>query len=421
MQTNEDIYTQSRLENQLRIYTRTVPSSRVLHLGLFVRHGSQDEDLDTSGIAHFIEHVLFNPRYFSDSLAKVYERLVDHGATYDASTTKEYTRFMLRCLPESLNDALEFLSLLARGPRPSQEAVETERAIVLHEHAMAFSSIKPGDSQILDNTIWGNHSIGLFILGRKQNIERFTVDEIEERIRSYYVPERILLCLVGPVVAQDVEAAAARFLGDWPSTEGDQPVPRVEGKPFVTALPSNAQRIGLQLGYLGVPFGAKERPAMELLASVLGSWKRSPLFEELRQVRKLAYLVHAAPVIYEHGGYLAIYVDCERKDVKTCYTAIQSVLERLRSEGVDTETLERSRSERLVAALDAMEINRQYLQLLGRRLLLDQPFDARSEARTIRGVEGKEIADISEHIFGAGHPAAVGIGMQREELEQLFD
>ena len=328
---------------------------------------------------------------------------------------------MLRCLPESLHDALEFFALLVRSQRPTDEAIAAERAIVLHEHAMAFSTVKPGDSQILDNTIWGNHSIGLFILGRKQNIERFTVAELEERIESYYIPQRMILCLVGPVGAEEVESAAGEFLGDWVAQADDLPVPRVDGQPYLTALPSPAQRVGLQLGYLGVPFGAKERPAMELLASVLGSWKRSPLFEELRQVRKLAYLVHAAPVIYEQGGYLAVSVDCERKDVKSCYEAIHSVLERIRREGVDSETLERSRSERLVAALDAMEINRQYLQLLGRRLLLDQPFDSVSEATSIRSVDAGEIAEVAEQIFGAGPPAAVGVGLQQEELEQLFD
>ena len=421
---HEELHTKSQLANGLRVYVRSTFTSRVVHIGLFVKHGSLHEDHHSNGIAHFIEHVVFNARYFPPKVAAVYERLIASGAYYEATTTKEYTRFTLFCLPESLNDALRFFSLVARPRLPDADAVDTERSVILHEHAMTFASRSPLDAQVLDSCVWGDQSIGLFILGRKENIQRFTQEEVEQRMRRYYVPERALLAMVGPIEAEPALARVRELFGDWARAEEPVPEPQVIVKPQITVLPTQGNRVTLQLGYLGglgVTLGSPYRLPLELLADVLGGSPRSRLFLQLRQVHRLAYLVHTALITYELGGYLGIFINCDRGDLKRCYETVRATFHSLREEGIGEAELGRARSERLVAALDTMEINRQYLYLLGRRALLGEPFDRDSETEQIRRVQVADVRPFCDSLLEDDAPAVVGLGLTADELAELYD
>lgn len=420
VQAREHRYTSHKLQNQLEVHVHSEPTSRVLHLGAFIRHGSQDEDRETSGIAHFIEHVLFNPWYFPADVAEIHERLLASGAYYEYSTSKEFTRLGLRCLPASLDDALEFFSLLVRPRQPQADALETERAIVLHEHAMSIASTHPTDHKILDNTMWGDRSIGLPILGRKENIERFTSEEIMSRMRSYYVPERTLLAMIGPLEAEAVSDRASSLFEDWRPDSEPLPEPTAVAEPGLRPLPTRGNRVTLQIAYPGVGQRSPERPQMEILADLLGGGTRSLLFHQLRQVKKLAYLVHAEPVTYDLGGYIAIYINCDRGAAGECCANVRSVLARLCAEGVRQTEVERAKWTRLVAALDAMEINGQYIKLFGRRALLGQPFSRTSEAENTKTVTGEKVAALADRMFSESRPAAVGMGVGGEELAELF-
>lgn len=417
-----ELHTQSELPSGLRVYLRSDFNSRVLHVGLFVKHGSLHEDRDSSGLAHFIEHVVFNPRYFTPEVTAVYDRLVARGASYEASTTKEYTRFSVFCLPESIHEAVHFLSLLARPQRPSQEAIETERSIVLHERAMTLGSPGPLDTQWLDHAIWGESSLGLFILGREANVRRFTQDDVEERMRAYYVPERMLLGVVGPVAPETLMPRVQQLFGDWSRGQQAIPEPTALAAPRTVALPAQSPRVTLQLGFLGglgVTLGSEHRLPMELLGDVLGIGPRSRLFVQLRQEKKLAYLAHSTVMTYELGGYLGVYINCDRAAFKECYATVRSTIAELCAQGVGAAELERARLERLVAILDSMEVNRKYLNLVGRRALLGLPFDRDSEPGQIHAVTAGQVDAFARDLLADARPAVVGIGLSEEELAEL--
>lgn len=422
---NEDGLKHHRLPNGMRIYLRDQPATRLVHIGMFVHHGSQNEDVQTNGLAHVIEHVLFTPRYFSGSAAALFGRLEQQGASYEAFTSKEYTRVFLKCLPESFGDALAFMSHLAQTRELDPSAVEEERPIILHEHAMNFSSSLSMEKQVLDNAMWGDQSIGLFLLGRKENIQRFTTAEIEARIRSYFAPERALLLIGGPFDAPAAAEEVTRRFADWRG--GDQPVPEPVAVPMAKAiaLPTQSKRVALQLGYLAFPFGSPERCEAELLADILGGGIRSRLFRELRENKKLVYHVQAIPVSYEIGGHLAIAINCDRHDVGACCAAIKGVLASLQEVGTTTAELERAKAERIMGLLDAAESQREYMHLVGRQALLSgpssPPFGIVSEITRVNEVDPDEILQQARRMFVDDGLGAVGFGLEEKEMSALFD
>lgn len=79
--------TKTVLSNGLQIKLRRQTNQRTINLGLFIRHGAVDEDLESNGIAHFIEHVIFNPTHMPEETQTLLNTLMDGGASYEAYTS----------------------------------------------------------------------------------------------------------------------------------------------------------------------------------------------------------------------------------------------------------------------------------------------------------------------------------------------
>lgn len=407
------------LSNGFQVRLKQQTQQRTVNLGLFIAHGAEDEDLDTSGIVHYIEHVLFNPSHMSRQVKELLNTLLGAGAFYEAYTSKEYTRIIITCLPEHLEQALLVLSLLVSCHRVSAEVIEHERPIILHEHAMHFSS-STVLGEMLDNAIWGDRSLGLFVMGRKENISRFTKQELEQRIRLYYAPERTHVVALGPLKIEPFANFATRYFEPWVSMPCTLPDPVVATEPRLIALPTGHTRVDLLIGYPGVPFSSSDRYAMELLADILGGGMKSRLYLELREKRKMVYLVHAYTVSNNSGGHLAIKANCDAAELPQVFATIQQELERVKKDGVSGAELARAKAARETAVLRVLENSSQHLQLLGRYATLNDDFFVDLETHRVEAVQVDDLVRVACDIFVPDNLAMVGLGPKEEDLLRLI-
>jgi predicted Zn-dependent peptidase len=407
------------LSNGLQVKLKPQSHQRTVSLGMFIAHGSKDENPSTNGIAHYIEHVRFNTKHMPRQLRHLIDRLLSQGASYQAHTSKDYTRFSITCLPYHLEQSIRILSLLAKNRRISAQAVDHERPIILHEHSMHFSSNK-ALGELLDYSFWGERSLGLFVIGSRNNIQQFTRDALEQRVRHYYTPERTQLVALGPVDPQRLTDSIAQHLDDWRSIPNDLPEPEVETEPRVSSIPTSSPRAELLLGYLGVPFRSADRYVAELLADILGGGMQSRLFLELREKRKLAYLIHAYTLSYSLGGYVAVRVDCKVTDLKETCTLIRQELASLARGGVSDAELARAKAARNTAVLRVLEDSSQHLQLLGRNAVLGKDFFVDLETRRYDGVQPDHIVRLAREIFVPDNLAIACIGPGEEKLLELL-
>jgi predicted Zn-dependent peptidase len=411
---------QSVFDNGLRARVDPLPHRRIVHLGIFFRHGAEFETRDTNGLAHYVEHVLLNPRNMPSEAGRLYDRLTDAGMGYEAFTSKEYTRMVMTCLPGQVDATLELMARILENPEVTRDAVEHERPIILQEHAMSFASSRIIFNEGLDNSIWGDSSLGLFVIGRRENIARFDRAEIEERIRSFYTPDRSLLIAIGPVEPERFFASAGRAFSGWRSPGQEMLLPPLVTEPHLLALPQSGNRVDLLMGYPSVGFASSDRFALELLADILGAGFKSRLFAELRERRKLAYLVHAYTVNYVRGGYLGIRVNCDRADAGSLPALIEEQLAAVRDEGVLAAELERVTAGRAMEVLAAVEDHARYLQFLGRRSLLGGEFNADEEIENLRRVTPADVQRVAQKTLDPDNVAIVGLGMSQAELDQIF-
>jgi predicted Zn-dependent peptidase len=410
---------QATLKNGLRVAFECQEHRRTVNLGLFIEHGAGFETIEDNGISHFIEHVVFHGPNMAPAARELLEDLVAAGMKYEAYTSKDYTRFVLTCLPEQVTAALRLMGLVAAARDVSERAIAHERPIILHEHAMSFTSSRIVMTEMLDYALWGNAGLGLFVIGRRENIERLGKAQLDDVLRRRYVPGCAHLVALGRFAPDAVLADAERWFEPWQATTLTAAERKVVTEPEMVALPSAHQRADLLLGYAGVPFTSPDRLAMELLADVLGAGLKSRLFVELVERRKLAYLARAYPVTYKRGGYLGVHVNCDRKDAREVSAAIAEQLRNVCSDGVTATELARAKAARAMEVLNAAESSIKHLHLLGLRAVMGEAFTADREIARLHEVRLEDVTRLARHMLTPDNAGVVGFGLSRAELRDI--
>jgi predicted Zn-dependent peptidase len=286
---------------------------------------------------------------------------------------------------------------------------------------MSFSSTRIIFNEVLDNSLWGDRSLGLFVIGRRENISRFDRMDLLSCLERAYTPERSCLVVIGPVEAEVLWAMAEWRLGGWTAGNGHPLCPSapVEVDPRILSIPQKSSRVDLLFGFPVPSATAPERWTLEILSDILGAGFRSRLFLALREGRNLAYLVRAFPVVYSRSGYIGVQVNCAAGDAAEVCKVVGAELERLRREGTQAEEVERAKAGKRMVLLDTLDNNGSYLQLLGRRALQGEDFDPERELAYCQQVSGEEVHGVAHRCLRFDRAGVVARGPDIGELQKL--
>ncbi len=183
------------LPSGLTLIGETLPSSRSVSLGFFVRTGSRDEAADESGVSHFLEHMVFKgtPNRTAFDVNRDFDKL---GAKYNAYTSEEETVYYASVLPEYLPDVADILADILR-PSLRVEDFDTEKQVILEEikkyddqpHSVAWDKAK--------EVYFRGHPLGNSILGTHASVTALTADRMMAYFNRRYAAGNILVAAAG--------------------------------------------------------------------------------------------------------------------------------------------------------------------------------------------------------------------------------
>ena len=168
-----------------------------------------------AGIAHFLEHKMFDLPGERDVTAE----LAALGAGTNAFTSYDMTAYYISCT-ENFEPALRLLLEFVSTPYFTEESVQKEIGIIDQEIGMHLDN---PDSRVFENLALGlyeNHPIRVPILGSSESIREITPQLLHECHRAFYTPGNMILCVVGDVEPERVEAIATEILGQEPRSVG---------------------------------------------------------------------------------------------------------------------------------------------------------------------------------------------------------
>src|SRR5438128_1283712 len=192
-----------------------VPDHRtpvVTHM-IWYKVGSADETSGKSGLAHFLEHLMFkgtakNPAgKFSQTVAAL-------GGQENAFTSSDYTGYFQRTSKEHLKTLMEFEADRMTGLVLTDDAVKPELNVVLEEQNQRIAN-NPGArlGEQMEAALYLNHPYGKPIIGWRQEIEGLTREDTLAFYRRFYTPNNAVLIVAGDVTADEVKALAQETYG----------------------------------------------------------------------------------------------------------------------------------------------------------------------------------------------------------------
>jgi zinc protease len=291
------------LQNGLQVLIIEDHRTPVVTQMVWYKVGSADETPGKSGLAHFLEHLMFKGTAnhpvgeFSQTVLKI-------GGNENAFTSSDYTGYFQRVPREQLPKMMDFEADRMTGLVLRDENVLPERDVVLEEYNMRVAN-NP-DARLNDQimaALYLNHPYGRPVIGWHHEIEKLGREDALAFYRRFYAPNNAILVIAGDVEAKDVRPLVEQTFGKVPPQPAI-PVRRIrpqEPEPAaprtVTLADPHVEQPTLKRLYL-VPSAATAAPgesaALDVLAQLMGGGSNSYLYRALVVDRPLAVSANAA-------------------------------------------------------------------------------------------------------------------------------
>ena len=258
------------LPNGLEVLLVEAPSPLVASLVL-VKSGSSDETEANAGVSHLLEHVLFDGTT-RRSKEELFRAVYGMGGYLNGFTTEEYTGFILMAHPDRLDTMLDIQSDILFHSVFDAAKLEVTKGVVIEEIRQALTNPSSQEGDLHQARLYRGTSYAHPVLGSEQVIRRLSREEILAYYRAHYVPNNMLLVLIGPVDRQEALAKVSKAFGaegrlplQFPSALIPAPPRRAE----IYVEDTSATRKKLLLSMI-VPATERDRyPAWEVLAALL--------------------------------------------------------------------------------------------------------------------------------------------------------
>ncbi|MFN2568020.1 MAG: M16 family metallopeptidase, partial [Candidatus Dormibacteria bacterium] len=168
--------------------------------------GSRSEDESNSGLAHFIEHMVFKGGRRYPSAKAVSEEIEGVGGVLNADTDRECTVFWTRVPRERLSLALDVLSDMLLHPLVDDAELVKERLVVIEELRMAEDNPQDHVHTVFDEVMWPGHPLGWDIAGREETVRSFEREQCLAHLRRHYRPDNLVVSIAGAVDHQEARA-----------------------------------------------------------------------------------------------------------------------------------------------------------------------------------------------------------------------
>ena len=325
------VYEKTNTVNGIRVLTAPMPHAQSVSCVIMFAAGSRYETLDTSGIAHFAEHMFFKGTERRPTARAIAGEVDGIGAEFNAFTGKEYTGFYVKCAAESRDTALDVLVDMIRHSRFGTEEIDREKGVIVEEMNMYFDTPRDYIGGVYESLLYGDQPLGWDILGRKETVRAANRDTFLGYIDRWYRPERMVVGLGGRIGDGLIERLE-ELLGDIEPGETGAPAPVVvpeNGSPLKVHTKQSDQA-HLILGARGYPLGNPDRYVVQLLSTVLGGGMSSRLFTEVREKRGLAYYVFCSNSGYTDAGSLHAQAGVDIARIDDAVTTVRDELRRSR-------------------------------------------------------------------------------------------
>ena len=411
------------LPNGLTVLTEEMQHIRSVSIGIWIKTGSRDEDLQWNGISHFIEHMVFKGTKHRS--AEEIARQVDSiGGNMDAFTAKECVCFNVKVLDDHLPIAMDVLSDLVLNPVFNGADITRERGVILEEIKMDEDSPDYLVHEIFTQNFWKDHPLGKPILGTKETVKKFEQPVVLDFYGQRFAPGNLIICAAGNLKhAQFVELVAKHFAQMQAKKNGfHSPQPKIVPR-IIMRNKKALEQVQICVGVPSHPIAHQKRYASYILNTLLGGGMSSRLFQNIRERQGLAYAIYSDLNPYRDTGCLSVYAGTSRESAGKVVQSIVSEFRKLKTETVPPEELRRAKDQLKGSLMLSLESSTARMSNLARQeMYFDRFYTLDELIDKIEGVTAEELKELAEQFFHTDSIAVTvlgnlnGLKLTREQL-----
>jgi len=338
------VFERYNLGSGVRVLTAAMPHAQSVSCVVMLAAGSRYESSETSGIAHFTEHMLFKGTDTRPTARDLAGEIDAIGGEFNAFTGKEVTGYYVRCAAESRDVALDVLVDMVRRSKLDPDEIEREKGVIVEEMNMYYDTPRDFIGGVYESLLYGDQPLGRDIIGSKETVRAATRETFLDYLGSWYRPERMVVG-VGGRFGDDLLPRLEELLGDLEPAETGAPAPvSIEDAAAVKVHTKTSDQAHLIVGARSYPLGHPDRYVLQLVATVLGGGMSSRLFTEVRERRGLAYYVFGTNQGYTDAGSLYAQAGVDIARIDDAVSTIVAELRTIAGEPVPADELEKARS-----------------------------------------------------------------------------
>ncbi|MDA0260627.1 MAG: pitrilysin family protein [Proteobacteria bacterium] len=398
-----------KLANGMEVVVISDHRAAVVTHMIWYKVGAADEPPGKSGLAHYLEHLMFKgtatvaPGEFSKVVAR-------NGGRENAFTSYDFTGYYQTVASDRLEIVMRLEADRMRNLVLDAEAIEAERQVVLEERRSRTDNDPEAQfAEQLSAAQYLNHPYGTPVIGWEHEIRGLTVEDLRAFYNHHYGPNNAILTVAGDVTPQDVRRLVEKYYGgiapiDRPARMRPREPPQISAR----RLEYSNQRIArpsFRRTYLApTASSGKSEHALPLvlLSEILGGGSTSRLYRSLVVERKIAA---SSGSYYSASGldYSQFYVyasPSEGHSLDEVETAVDAVIADVIENGVDAEALKRAKTGFIASTIYARDSVRSAAQIYGRELTTGRSVeDVKSFPERVEKVTAEEIRNAARYVF----------------------
>ncbi|MGF1462791.1 MAG: M16 family metallopeptidase [Maricaulaceae bacterium] len=367
------------LENGLEVIVLPDRRAPVVTHMVWYKVGAIDERPGKTGLAHFLEHLLFKgtENYPEGAFDQIIKR---HGGSHNAFTTDTTTAYFQRIAREHLELVMALEADRMRGLKLDAKAVDIERDVVLEERLLRVDN-NPGArlGALISQALYPDDPAAHEVIGYREDIEGLTLQDARDFYDRWYWPNNAFLVVAGDVDAEELRPLAEQYYGGLPKNpdlpeRAFPPLPDAPDTAFVELSDPRVRQPSLSRRYPAPSFsepGDTDVYALSIGVAALGGGASSYLHRRLVRDEKIAVRVGAWRSLDGlRGGEIGLYgTPAAGVSLDDFEIALDEAVEDFLEEGPEPVTVDRVKGNLIAGGVYARDSQAQMAQIFGDSLV----------------------------------------------------
>ncbi len=307
-------------------------NSKSAAVEVMFKFGSNFESKKTLGLAHFLEHMLFEGTKNRKNSREIANEIEKYGGEFNAYTTGDRTAFFIKIINKRFDIALNILSDMVANPIFDNKIIEKEKQVILKEINMVTDDSRLHQWILFHKILFDKHPVKNPTYGTIETIKSFDREHVTDYYYSHYIPNNMIISVVG-----NVTTAKERIEKYFGSLKPSRKIHRARVK---EPLQKKAKRFVekrktlnsyMVIGYKTAPRLHKDSYVLDVIAAILGRGQSGWIFDEIRNKRGLAYQVGVNDENESDYGMFAVYTSLDKKNIEKAKEIILQQFARLQT------------------------------------------------------------------------------------------